>query len=124
MSVRELICVVCPNGCQLSVEIGDGPDPVVSSVSGHTCPRGETWARQEIETPMRTISSSVLVRGGTMPMASVRTDSPIPLGKIFQVMDEVRSTTVEAPVRIGDIVLDGPAGTDCRVIVTRHVPKA
>lgn len=124
MSVRELICVVCPNGCQLTVEVEEGPEPKVLSVSGQTCPRGDTWARQEVETPLRTIASSVLVRGGTMPMASVRTDAAIPLSKIFQVMEEIRTMTLEAPVRIGDVVLDGPGGTDCRIIATRHVPKA
>jgi CxxC motif-containing protein len=124
MSVRELICVVCPNGCQLSVEVQDGPNPVVTSVQGQTCPRGETWARQEIEMPMRTIASSVLIHNGITRLASVRTDSAIPLEKIFQVMEEIRKTSLEAPVRIGDIVLDRPAGTDCRVIVTRNVEKA
>ena len=123
MSVRELICVVCPNGCQLSVEVQDGPHPVVTSVSGQTCPRGETWARQEIEMPMRTIASSVVVRGGSTRLASVRTDTAIPLKKIAQVMEEIRKTSLDAPVRIGDIALDHPACTDCRIIVTRNVEK-
>lgn len=123
MSIRELICVVCPNGCQLSVEIGDDSAPTVTSVSGHACPRGDTWARQEVENPLRTIASSIVVRGGSMPLASVRTDGPIPLSKIAPVMEVIRKVSVDAPVRIGDVVLDGPADTDCRIIVTRNVER-
>ncbi len=123
MSVRELICVVCPNGCRLAVEVEEGPEPKVLSVSGQTCPKGETWARQEVEAPLRTIASSIRVTGGTMRLASVRTDRAIALSKIFRVMKEIRAVTLEAPVRIGDVILDGPAGTDCRIIATRHVPK-
>ena len=39
---REMICVSCPIGCALSVELdGDGK---VLSVSGNTCKRGEKYA--------------------------------------------------------------------------------
>ncbi len=121
MSIRELTCVVCPNGCPLRITCTDDNPPQVTSVEGHLCPRGIRWARQEVETPMRTIASSVLVTGGTVPLASVRTDRPIPLEKIPEVMEEIRSLVLPAPLDLGDVVLEGVAGTDCAVIVTRGV---
>ena len=90
-------------------------------VEGNICKRGESWARQEVENPLRTIASSILVRGGDFPLASVRTDSPIPLESIGKVMDDIRSITMDAPLEIGDVVLENPAGTDCRIIITRKV---
>lgn len=120
-STREYTCVVCPNGCTLEVEVSGGDHPEVVKVNGNICKRGETWVRQEVENPMRTIASSVLVRGGDFPLASVRTDAPIPLGSIGSVMQEIRKVEAEAPLHIGDVVLANPAGTACNIIVTREV---
>lgn len=121
MSIREYTCVVCPNGCTLKVEVTDGDHPQFVRVEGNICKRGESWAKQEVENPMRTIASSVLVKSGDFPLASVRTDSPIPLGSIKAVMEEIRALIVDAPLDIGDVVLQKPAGTDCNIIVTRNI---
>lgn len=120
-STREYTCVVCPNGCTLKVEVSEGDHPEVVKVNGNICKRGDAWVRQEVENPMRTIASSVLVRGGDFPLASVRTDAPIPLGSIGSVMQKIRDVATDAPLHIGDVVLANPAGTACNVIVTREV---
>ena len=121
MSTREFTCVVCPNGCTIVVNVDNDENPVVTKVQGNICPRGEAWARQEVENPMRTIASSVPVQGGDFPLASVRTNRPIPLAGIGEVMKEIRQVTLEAPVEIGQTVLSRPAGYDTEVIVTRRV---
>ena len=121
MTVKELTCVVCPNGCSVTAEYTDESPHTILSISGHRCPRGEVWAKQEIESPMRTFSTSVTVRGGNFLEASERTVKPIPLDKIFDVMAEIRKITLDAPVSIGDIILENPSGTDTKVIVTRNV---
>ncbi|HCL80099.1 MAG TPA: molybdopterin oxidoreductase [Synergistaceae bacterium] len=124
MSAREFTCVVCPNGCSIVVEVDDDETPVVAKVRGNVCKRGEEWARQEVENPLRTIASSVSVSGGDFPLASVRTTRPIPLGKIRDVMETIRQVTLAAPVEIGDVVLVSPAGCDTEVIATRGVGSA
>ncbi len=123
MSTREFTCVVCPNGCTIVVDVDNDETPVVTRVQGNVCKRGESWARQEVENPMRTIASSVPVCSGDFPLASVRTSRPIPLAKIREVMEEIRKVSVEAPVEIGDVVLPSPAGCDTEVIATRKVRK-
>ena len=124
MSEREFTCVVCPNGCPIVVDVDDDETPVVTRVRGNTCKRGEQWARQEVENPLRTIASSVPVRGGDFSLASVRTNRPIPLAKIPKVMDEIRLVVLEAPVRIGDVVIRSPAGCDTEIVATRAVGTA
>jgi CxxC motif-containing protein len=119
----EFICVVCPNGCALDAvfeKVADGPSRLVS-FTGAKCPRGEAWIKQEIESPMRTIATSVMVTGGEDLLASVRTNRPIPLGKIPAVMTVLRGITLEAPVKIGQIVAENPARTDTEIIATRNV---
>ena len=38
MSIRELTCIGCPMGCQLTAVLEDGQ---VTRVTGNTCPRGD-----------------------------------------------------------------------------------
>lgn len=46
--IRKMTCIVCPNGCELEVEIVDGK---CISVSGNLCPKGAQYAAQEVEAP-------------------------------------------------------------------------
>lgn len=123
MKTREFTCVVCPNGCSIVVDVDDDENPVVTRVQGNTCKRGEAWARQEVENPMRTIASSVPVRGGDFLLASVRTSRPVPLAKIRAVMTEIRKVSLTAPVRIGEVIIPRPAGCDTDIVVTRTVAR-
>lgn len=122
----EFICVVCPNGCPIDAEFSkttDGKSELIS-FSGNACPKGETWIKQEIESPMRTIATSVPVDGGDLLLASVRTNRPIPLDKVTAVMDEARRVRLTAPVHIGQVIISAPAGVDADIIATRNIASA
>jgi len=121
MKKKELICVVCPSGCRLEADIVEGREIVVLEIRGNLCEKGIPWAEQELICPMRTLSSSIVVDGGNFPLVSVRTDSPIPLKAIFEVMKEVKAARVSAPVKIGDNLIKRPACTSCNIIATRNV---
>ena len=124
---NEFVCVVCPNGCTIDAEFEPsetpGTPPRLISFEGARCARGETWIKQEIESPMRTIATSVLVRNGDYINASVRTDRPIPLTAVKDIMDAVRDVVLDAPVHIGQVVLTNPAGADTNVVATREVQR-
>ena len=120
MEVRELICIGCPLGCPLTVKM-DG-DQI--EVSGNTCKRGDDYARKEVLSPTRIVTSSVHVTGGAIEMVSVKTKEDIPKGKIFEIMDEIRKVTVPAPVAIRDVIIEDCAGTGVPVIATKDVPEA
>ena len=123
MIEKEFICDVCPNGCTIKAQYEEGNPPKHISAEGMRCPRGKTWIQQEIENPMRTFSTSVLVDGGEFLEASVRLTKPVPLSKVFDIMAEIRKIKLQAPLAIGDVILTNPAGTETEVIVTRNVPK-
>ncbi|SQB27243.1 Uncharacterized protein with conserved CXXC pairs [Clostridium sporogenes] len=46
MAIRELICIGCPLGCNLEVEI---EDKEVKSVKGNTCPRGKYMQKKNVQ---------------------------------------------------------------------------
>lgn len=120
MEVKELICINCPMGCPLTVAI-DGES---LSVSGNTCPRGEDYAKKEVLSPTRIVTSSVRVNGGTIARVSVKTKTDVPKGKIFDVMKEIRAACADAPVKMGDVVVADCAGTGVDVIATKSVDRA
>ena len=117
---RTLTCILCPNGCELEV-VYEGKE--VLSVSGNKCPKGAGYAEQEIKNPMRNIASSVKLEDGSMPLVSVRLTGPIPKVKIMDVMAEIRSASVTAPVKIGDIVIADVLGLGVDVVATRNVGR-
>lgn len=112
---RNLTCIICPKGCPLVAEINGNE----VKVTGQTCPKGEQYAIDECTNPVRTVTSIVRVTNLEDTMVSCKTENPIPKDKIFEVMKIIRSTTVEALVRIGDILCDNVLGT--RVIATKEI---
>ncbi len=110
---KHLTCIVCPLGCQITVELENGS---VTRVSGNTCKRGERYAIEECTHPVRTVTSTVKSdKGSVIP---VKTDAPIPKDRIFLCMQEIKEARVEAPIRRGDIVIAGVAGTSSNIIAT------
>lgn len=118
MEKRELTCIGCPMGCQITVELEDG---VVQSVKGNTCAIGDKYARNEVTHPERTVTSTAIVLGGDKPRVSVKTKSNVPKDKIFDVMKEIDGAVVKAPIHIGDVIVPDVCGTGVDVVATREI---
>lgn len=118
MEKIELICIGCPMGCPLTVEMENG---AVTKVTGNTCPRGDAYGRKEVTNPTRIVTSTVRVEGGTLPVVSCKTRTDIPKGKIFDVARALKTVTVPAPVAIGQVLVDNVADTGVEIIATKNV---
>lgn len=112
---RELVCIVCPRGCRLTMDLS-AAEPVVS---GNACPRGKAYALQEHLRPMRTVTTTVRVSNRPGVMLSVKTAFPVEKSAIFDITNMIHRTSVTAPVRIGDVILAGVRGTD--VVATAEI---
>ena len=121
MEKRELICIGCPMGCPVTVELDGGE---IASVTGYTCKRGDVYARKEVTNPTRIVTSTVKVLGGTADMVSVKTRDDVPKGKIFECVQALKGVTIQAPVHIGDVVVANVAGTGVDIIATKGVEAA
>ena len=119
MEKVNLICIGCPLGCPLTVEM-EGKE--VISVSGNTCKNGEKYARKELTNPTRIVTSTVRVTGGTLAMVSVKTASDIPKGRIFDCIRELQAIDLTAPVAIGDVIIENVCGTGVSIVATKNVP--
>lgn len=114
---KNLVCVSCPLGCPIEVEMENGE---VISVTGNTCKRGDLYARTEMTHPVRSLTSTVKVEGGVHPVVPVKSASPVPKEKMLDCMKVINSVTVKAPVKIGDVVITDILGTGVNIVATNN----
>lgn len=117
---KEMICIGCPMGCYLNVDY-DGAK--MSNVSGNRCKVGLEYAEKEISNPQRTLTSTVKVRNGYLPLVSVKTNKPIPKNRIFDAMNLLAKVEVEAPIKIGEPILQNILDTSVNIIATKNISK-
>jgi CxxC motif-containing protein len=114
---RDLTCIVCPKGCQITVELDEGKR--VISVSGHTCKRGEEYANTECTAPRRTITTTVAVAGGGV--VPVKTDETVPKELMLDCMTVINRARVERGTPLGAVVIENILDTGANVITTKSV---
>lgn len=112
---RNIICILCPRGCSMTAKEASGS----LTVTGNTCPKGAEYAINECTNPVRTVTSIVRINNRKDTMVSVKTEQPVPKGKMMDVMSRLRSISVSAPVKIGDVILPNVFGT--KVIATKNI---
>ena len=144
---KTITCIICPNGCLLSADVSvPGTDASVTGtefqrstdspgtgaefrrsingpVTGAGCPRGEAYFIQEITDPRRTLTSSVLVTGGEIPLCNVRLTEPVPIARIPDVMKEIRKMKIEAPLESGTVLIRDVLGLGSDVIATKTIRR-
>ncbi|NJE07320.1 DUF1667 domain-containing protein [Thermococcus sp. M39] len=121
VEVYKFTCIICPLSCDIEVKVENGE---IKEIKGYTCPRGKEWAIEEITNPKRVVMSVIKVKNGNMPTVSVKTDKPIPKTKIPELMKLLAEIEVEAPIKVGQIILENPLGLDTKIVATREVEKA
>ena len=112
---RNMTCIICPRGCSLEVDISSNN----VTVSGNACPKGEEYAINECTNPVRTVTATVRVSNRYNTMVSVKTVTPVAKDKMMDVMNVLRQTQVQAPVKIGDVILQNVCGSD--IVATKEI---
>jgi len=90
---KTITCIMCPNGCEITYDLNGG-----------MCGKGPEYVKNEILNPKRTLTSSVRVSGGVIPLASVKTTGSIPKEKLLDAMELINKISVEAPIELGQIL--------------------
>ncbi|POZ89189.1 MULTISPECIES: DUF1667 domain-containing protein [Petrotoga] len=120
---KKVVCTTCPLGCKINVIYADADEIEIVEVKGNRCKRGLEFVKQEITDPLRVVVTSVKVEDGEIPMASVRSDKPVPLRLINDIMKILKETKVKAPIKRGDVVIQNILGTGSDIIATRSVNR-
>lgn len=112
---RNLTCILCPRGCSLQVQ----GEPEALTVTGNSCPKGKQYAIDECLHPMRTVTALVRIANRENTMVSVKTETPVPKAHMMDVIAALRSIQLNAPVSIGQVVLEDIYGT--RIVITKNI---
>ncbi|MFW9824226.1 MAG: DUF1667 domain-containing protein [Candidatus Thorarchaeota archaeon] len=114
---KDIRCIVCPTGCLVHVEKVNGE----LIIEGHSCKRGEEYAREEFIEPKRILTTTMRVENGFLPLIPVRTDIPIPKEKLQETLREIAKTKIRAPIKMGDVVIKNVIGLDANIIASRDL---
>ena len=109
MSERTLVCIVCPNGCEMLV---DDEGHVLNA----KCAKGIAFAKEEMKNPKRTVCSTVLTVFPDFPVLAVRTSEPIDKDKVFAVMTFLRNLRLERRLNRGDVIVENILSTGADLI--------
>ena len=117
--IHDIVCIVCPLGCKLTVEKeGDG-----YKVNGNSCKRGQDYAIEELTNPTRMLTSTVKVTNSQHVRLPVHTSGPIPKAKIFEAMQVINAITAHSPLKMGDVVIKNILDTGVDVCASRTLDE-
>jgi len=117
---KEMICICCPLGCSINV---DCIKKTIQNITGNRCKVGLEYAEKEIFNPERTLTTTVRVKNGHLPLVSVRTSKPMPKNRIFDTMTLLAKVEIEAPVKIGDEIIQNLFDTNVSIVATKNIMK-
>lgn len=115
--MKQLTCIVCPVGCHLHID-----DHL--NVTGNRCPRGESYAKVEMTSPKRMLTTTVKTSFETCPRLSVKSKNPIPKTMIFEILDQLNHIIVKNHVKIGDIIVSNICHTGVDIVATKSIPDS
>ncbi len=118
--IKTIRCIVCPTGCEIEVkEIPDGE--IV--FEGYTCKRGLEYAKQEFSEPKRILTTTIRVDDALHPLIPVRTDKPLIKQKLNEALKIMARTIVNAPIKMGDILIENITNEEVNIIASRDLKK-
>jgi len=115
--MKQITCITCPIGCRVSVEVADNG----YVFSGNKCVRGAEFAKTEMTSPVRSLTTTVRTAFPEMPVLPVRTNGEVPKEKIKEIMRELSKVVVTQRIGIGETVVVNILGTGCDIIATSNI---
>jgi CxxC motif-containing protein len=115
---HDYTCINCPLSCALELTEENGE---VLEVTGNECKVGVKYAEEEFRDPRRVMTTTVLIKGGSLPVLPVRTVEAIPKRLVIDATKALAEVVAEAPVTEGQVILPDILGTGVDVIASRDL---
>ena len=117
INTQELVCIVCPVGCKLTVK--KSGDKYI--IKGSMCKRGDDYAIEELTHPTRMLTSTVKLSDSHHVRLPVHSSAPIPKDLIFKAMKVINGCTVKAPVITGQALIKNILDTGVDICSSRTI---
>ena len=115
----KITCIICPVGCRITVNHVDNE----LIMSGNKCIKGFDFAKSEIESPVRSFSTTVRTVFSEYPVLPVKANKDVPKEKIIDIICELSGIIITDRVGIGEVVAVNIAGTGCDIIASSNILK-
>lgn len=115
----NLICINCPKGCHLNVDIVDGE----YVVTGNDCPRGEKYAIDELKNPLRILTTTIKINSTKYERLPVISSSSLPKDKIMDAVKALKNIEVNAPIKLGDVIVKNILDLDVDIIASKSIKE-
>ena len=119
INTKDIVCIVCPLGCKLTIE-KSGDEYLVK---GNNCKRGHDYAIEEMTHSTRMLTSTVKVLNSRHVRLPVHTSGPIPKDKIFDAMQVINTAAAQVPLKMGDAVIKNILDTGVDVCASRTLDE-
>ena len=116
---KEIICIMCPLGCRIKVQV-EGEE--VKQVEGEGCKKGVKYAQQEVTFPGRILTTTVATDNPEMPLLPVRSNKALPKGKLIECMKHISKHSVTGSVKLGQTVIKNILGLGADIVACRTIP--
>jgi CxxC motif-containing protein len=116
---REIICIMCPLGCRIKVQV-EGQE--VKQVEGEGCKKGVKYAQQEVTFPGRILTTTVATDSPEMPLLPVRSNKALPKEKLIECMKHISKHSVTGSVKLGQTVIKNILGLGADIVACRTIP--
>jgi len=110
---KELTCIVCPVGCQLSVIYEKNK---IKAIEGNLCLKGKSFAENETICPKRILTTTIPIKSRVFNRLPVRSDKPIPKKIMKRAINIVKNYTVSIPIKAGDILIKNISDDGANII--------
>ncbi|MFW9971567.1 MAG: DUF1667 domain-containing protein [Candidatus Odinarchaeota archaeon] len=90
-------------------------------MEGHSCKRGEEYAREVFIAPKRILTTTMRVKNGFLPLIPVRSDRPNSKERLRDTLIKIAQTVAEAPIKMGDILIENVLGIEINIIASRDL---
>ena len=115
-NVSEIICIICPLACRVSVMV-DHEGNIVE-LANFQCKKGKEYAVAEYRTPLRVLTTTVMVEKSRHALLPVRTNRAIPRKELFDCMDHLARIRIKPPLKVGEVIVKNILNTGSDIITT------
>ena len=113
----QMICPVCKNHCQLTVEETAG----VVTVTGNKCARGDLYGREELKGDRKIVTYHAPTIFEGIPSVPVKTTSTVPAELVFKLIRLIKKQKIDRPMKRGEVLLHCPLDIPTDVVIDSDV---
>ena len=66
------------------------------------------------------LTTTIKINGAALPVVPVKTSAPIPKGMMFECMKVINEKAVDAPVKMGEVLISNICDTGVDIVATNE----